>query len=365
MTTNINRDNYEEYFLLYADNELSAQEKNAVEDFVQQHPDLEEELILFKLSVTKPDDNCKLEDKSILFKDSGGFINNTNYEEVFVLYNDDELTVDERKNTEEFLSVNPSFKNEFELLQKVKLQADAGIVFPDKNLLYKREETKIIPFKWWRVAAAAMLLGTGIWFGISYLQKNTTTLPAVNSPVVNNNTLPKPVESNSDPTDNITEEPKNVVAENKSTEKKIGKSVKRSKLLKQVNSPVVPIVQNEVKSSPKNEIITKDNKEPAMNEQVPSAVQPKNDIASVKKGNNDNDDRKKLSNEVTTADKDSAPTLTSFTDANENSYNYAFYNIPQEKFNKTKVGGFLRKVKRIIERRISPFGKDKTETEVN
>ena len=42
---NINRDNYEEFFLLYADNELSVQEKNAVEDFVRQHPDLEEELV--------------------------------------------------------------------------------------------------------------------------------------------------------------------------------------------------------------------------------------------------------------------------------------------------------------------------------
>src|SRR6185503_18954160 len=102
-TMNINRDNYEEYFLLYADNELSEQEKNAVEDFVKQYPDLEEELSVIKLSVTKPNVNCVLEDKSFLFKETNKFINDSNYQEVFILYNDDELTGDERKETETFL----------------------------------------------------------------------------------------------------------------------------------------------------------------------------------------------------------------------------------------------------------------------
>ena len=150
-----------------------------MEDFVRQHPDLEEELLLFKLSVAKPDGNCKLDDKSFLFKESDKFINHSNYEEVFVLYNDDELTTEERKETEEFLSANPSGKNEFELLQKVKLQADNTIVFPGKNLLYKSEEkSKVIPFKWSRLAAAAMLFGAGLWFGIKYFQKNDN-LPVV------------------------------------------------------------------------------------------------------------------------------------------------------------------------------------------
>ena len=41
---NINRYNYETYFLLYADNELSAIEKNSVDEFVLSNPDLGEEL---------------------------------------------------------------------------------------------------------------------------------------------------------------------------------------------------------------------------------------------------------------------------------------------------------------------------------
>ena len=65
---NINKNNYEEYFLLYADNELSDQEKNIVEAFVKQHPDLEEEFLIIKQSVIKPDADLKLEDKSFLFR---------------------------------------------------------------------------------------------------------------------------------------------------------------------------------------------------------------------------------------------------------------------------------------------------------
>ena len=57
---NINRNNYEEYFLLYADNELSAAEKNMVEMFVKQNTDLEEEFIMFQQSVVKPDNTISL-----------------------------------------------------------------------------------------------------------------------------------------------------------------------------------------------------------------------------------------------------------------------------------------------------------------
>ena len=153
---NIDKDNYEEYFLLFADNELSDQEKNMVEVFVKKHPDLEEEFLIIKQSVLKPENDLKLEDKNSLFRHTKKFINHTNYHEAFVLYNDNELTGVERNETEAFLSENPSLKNEFELLQKTKLQPDKSIVFPEKDLLFKKESSgKVIPFKWWKAVAAA------------------------------------------------------------------------------------------------------------------------------------------------------------------------------------------------------------------
>ena len=42
----ITRDNYEELFLLYVDDELTAEQKKAVDAFVLLHPDLKAELDL-------------------------------------------------------------------------------------------------------------------------------------------------------------------------------------------------------------------------------------------------------------------------------------------------------------------------------
>jgi len=51
-----------------------------------------------------------------------------------------------------------------------------------------------------------------------------------------------------------------------------------------------------------------------------------------------------------------AQTVSYIPDEKENSQNYIFYNVTTEEFRKTKVGGFLKKVKRVIER-TNPVGR--------
>lgn len=154
----INRHNYEEYFLLYTDDELDAAGKRAVEDFVEQNPDLKIELEMLQKSVL-PVDPIVFHHKDALLKNSLSMINDSNYEEYFVLYADDELTVEEKDRVDQFVYTHPQFRASFDLIQKAKLQPDTRIEFPDKASLYRTEgDEKIVSIRWWKLAAAAVLL---------------------------------------------------------------------------------------------------------------------------------------------------------------------------------------------------------------
>jgi len=65
----INRHTYEEFFLLYADNELSTSEKKSVEEFVEQNPDLADEFSLMLETVMQPDESIIFENKELLLKE--------------------------------------------------------------------------------------------------------------------------------------------------------------------------------------------------------------------------------------------------------------------------------------------------------
>src|SRR2546421_9814858 len=105
----INRYNYEEFFLLYIDNELSSAERQTVEGFVEQNPDLGEELLMLQQSTLKPDKDVIFRNKNVLIQFASGeqFINFNNYQELFILYADDELNNAEKSIVEQFVYDHP------------------------------------------------------------------------------------------------------------------------------------------------------------------------------------------------------------------------------------------------------------------
>lgn len=154
----ITRHNYEEYFILYLDNELSSADRREVELFVQQNPDLKAELDILFQSQLPVDTDVVFNRKESLLKSESVTIKEDNYEEWLLSYIDNELSGAEKTMLEKFVAERPALKKELEVLQKTKLQPE-NIVFGDKSMLYRREEkVRVIAINWRRIAIAASLV---------------------------------------------------------------------------------------------------------------------------------------------------------------------------------------------------------------
>lgn len=148
----ITRANYEAYFLLYVDGELTPAQMDAVEAFAALHPDLQEELDL--LLTTRLDADPISFDKTALMADS---MKQNVIDESLLLYLDDELKGEEKKAVEEKIASDPVYQFQHHLLQQTKLPAEA-ISYPNKAELYRKEQRTIRPVIWYRAAAAVFVL---------------------------------------------------------------------------------------------------------------------------------------------------------------------------------------------------------------
>ncbi|WP_295126619.1 hypothetical protein [uncultured Chitinophaga sp.] len=64
----INTNNYESYLLSYLDNELSAEEHGQFEQFMRQHPQVKQEMLLWNATRQYPDTSVVFENKSSLYR---------------------------------------------------------------------------------------------------------------------------------------------------------------------------------------------------------------------------------------------------------------------------------------------------------
>lgn len=357
----INRDNYEEYFLLYADNELPDNEKIEVLRFIRENPDLEDEFKMLLGTVLKPAEQPKI-NKSFLYKTpADALINDKNYEEYIVAWYDGELNDSEKVALGNFIKLHPHLQQEFEIFEKVKLQPDLSVTFPGKKELYKKEPAKTIPLVLWRTLAAAIFIGFGLWFFWdntnsgsvnngdtegAIVKNNETSLPANDIRVEKRETSPPPEtkiageqtkQNNLAANPAITEKPavsksilKAVVQGEKEDERQVAK-----KDLPVKTQPVVAI-GSDVEKVEIPELATQ--KLPAKDQDVAVATFTKSRIDPANK-----DQEMKVIPAAMLVDADE-------------SENYVFYNITAEEFRRSKVGGFLKKVKRVVVR-TSPIGR--------
>lgn len=181
----ITKDNYQEFFLLYLDNELSAEDKGMVEEWVAANPDHQEEWESLMQCRIFPEEDTVFQDKKILMRSAAG-IEADNYPEYFLSYIDGELSDKDRLMVESFIRQHPSKKLELEQLRQTVSTPDTSIVHPDKNSLYKNEEHRRIVILYRLLAGAAAVLLVAVTPLLLHrhpaaepaLTKNTPALPA-------------------------------------------------------------------------------------------------------------------------------------------------------------------------------------------
>ncbi len=154
----ITRENYEPFFLDYLENNLKEELIDQFLDFLEQNPDLKEELHLF--------DSLNLSKEEIIFSGKNQLYKNV-ADEKFALENrfiaclEGDLEDSERHLFEDYLANRPELQNELKLFAKTRLIPDPAISFPDKYKL-KRKSGSVVLMNWVARIAAVILLLWGI-----------------------------------------------------------------------------------------------------------------------------------------------------------------------------------------------------------
>ena len=244
-------------------------------------------------------------------------------QESLLLYADDVLNTADKNAVESLLNTNASAKSEWNMLKQTKLQPDMAVGFEDKQLLYRNEGGRVVGFKWWRAAAAAVLLGFGLWTGISVYKNNFQKTRSFEGLVKENKIKPGQ------------EKTETHAADQKST---------------------IPDVEN---TTAENSIASTSQQNNA--QQVESVkVKDQNSVASKQNITLQNSSRKKADNNLPEPyfeninNSKTDPDLTAIQVLNTNTAddgenNSRYLNV-DGKEKRTTLGGFIRKAKRVLER---------------
>jgi len=259
---NINRHNYEEFFILYADNELSSDERRLVDEFVLANPDLKDELDIYRNSILTADTSLNFENKDSLLR----------YDESIISYIDNELPANEKAQLEKLIDGSPRLQQELDLYRQTKLQPDREISFGDKSVLYRSTERRVVPMRMIRWAAAAAVLLAVSFSAVKYFNDKSDTPDLVETKPGEKLNTPatKPAENIAVENDQKKNE-NTIVPENNIEQPKIEEKEKQNNLastaVKQKNNLPKEVKQQNVKLTEKknNETIAVNNQSPSNN----------------------------------------------------------------------------------------------------
>ena len=251
---------------------------------------------------------------------------------------------------------NRQFKDEFDLIGLARLVPENSIVFPNKKLLSQKEKTgKVIPVLFWSILAVAIFIGFGIWITQLYSNRSRQLPAIVSQPVVpkktppgiENNIIPEKQTAKDIVQSPVTSPEKKVHSVMGKVKNPLDERIDHSSKLLESSAITKQAVDSSVAISVPQKIADKISIEvPAIknldDEQI---VTVDNTLQAGKLSQN-----KMTGNSVNAEPATVAQTVSYTPEASDNNQNYVFYDFPTDEFRKTKMGGFIKKVKRIIER---------------
>lgn len=155
----ITRDNYEIYFLDYMESNLDESLVDEFIEFLNQNPDLKEELQLFEC-VTVPHEEIEFSGKQKLYKTEIG--SSAVDDQKVIAWLEGDLDPEESKSFEEWMNMHPENRKTADQYLSTKLVADLSIEYPQKSKLYRQPSIRA----WFTMAsrvAAILLVALAIW----------------------------------------------------------------------------------------------------------------------------------------------------------------------------------------------------------
>lgn len=350
----INRNNYETYFLLYIDNELSDAERKAVEEFVSIHTDLQDELDQLKM-VILPEDEINFLDKTQLFKSQA---HDDLLQEKLLMHLDGELDKENTESLNKLLQTDTALKTNWEILQQTKLDASESIEFPYKDLLYRKERENVIIGRFVRWAVAAAILGIGFFAGVSILNKKQTveagekTTASKTDKIKPNTNLIQP---STPGRDEVPKEDYAVKDPVKEINNDTTKRVEQKTVIQKENIASINTVKRNISTPVKKEEI-ENKEEPLM--AINTTEKPIKINAGEEIKSNISIDAPSIKSTYTggPVDTDLAALRNSFartaglTDATPDNNNDRILYMNEDNVSRSKAGIFFRKLKRVVER---------------
>ncbi|HSH52096.1 MAG TPA: hypothetical protein VK982_10285 [Bacteroidales bacterium] len=154
----INRHNYEIFFIDYLDGNLSPLLEKRLWSFLKENPDLKDELENFEpveiSSEKQPFPEKQQLKKSILLDKNQCSI----FDEICIRYVEGDLSLKEKVALNEYMNNNSEKSREFKIFKQTKIEADTSILFPNKEKLKKSAMVFALKRLYPYIAVAASIL---------------------------------------------------------------------------------------------------------------------------------------------------------------------------------------------------------------